>query len=114
MEVVKAGSGKGKKGHAETAIDYIRELYAIEKKGREKTLTREQLVELREEKSKPIVKELEAFLNRLSGQTPPKGLLGESGEVYAEKLAFAGFGILNRGISHRIIMRLKTPSGRSW
>jgi transposase len=78
MEVVKAGSGKGKKGHAETAIDYIRELYAIEKKGREKTLTQEQLVELREEKSKPILKELEAFLNRLSGQTPPKGLLGKA------------------------------------
>ena len=30
------------------------------------------------EKSKPILKELEAFLNRLSGQTPPKGLLGKA------------------------------------
>ena len=78
MEVVKAGSGKGKKGHAETAIDYIRKLYAIEKKGREKTLTQEQLVELRKEKSKPILKEFENWLNALSGQTPPRGLLGKA------------------------------------
>jgi transposase len=78
MEVVKAGSGKGKKGHAETAIDYIRKMYAIEKTARKEQLTPEKIVELRKEKSKPILKELEAFLNRLSGQTPPKGLLGKA------------------------------------
>lgn len=31
MGVIKAGSGKGKKGHAETALEYIRKIYAIEK-----------------------------------------------------------------------------------
>ena len=78
MEVVKAGSGKGKKGHAETAIDYIRKLYAFEKTARKELLTLEKIVELRKEKSKPILEEFKAFLNGLSGQTPPKGLLGKA------------------------------------
>ena len=55
-----------------------KEIYAIEKMGREKKFTRKQLVELREEKSKPILEEFKDFLNRLSGQTPPKGLLGKA------------------------------------
>ena len=78
IEVMKAGSGKGKKGHAETAIDYIRKLYAVEKKGREKKLSPEELVDLRKEESKSILEEFKNFLNLLSGQTPPKGLLGKA------------------------------------
>lgn len=78
MEVVKAGSGKGKKGHAETAIEYISRLYAIEKKAHKDELTPEQVVTLRQEKSKPILEEFEVWLNNLSGKTPPKGLLGKA------------------------------------
>jgi transposase len=78
MEVVKAGSGKGKKGHAETALEHIRKLYAVEKIARKDQLTPDQIVELRQEKSKPVLEELEKWLNALSGQTPPKGLLGKA------------------------------------
>jgi len=78
MEVVKAASGKGKKGHAETALEHIRKLYAVEKKARKDQLTPDQIVELRQEKSKPVLEELEKCLNDLSGQTPPKGLLGKA------------------------------------
>lgn len=78
MEVVKAGSGKGKKGHAETALEYIGKLYAIEKSARKDELETEQIVALRQEKSKPILEEFKALLNTLSGKTPPKGLLGKA------------------------------------
>jgi transposase len=78
MEVVKAGSGKGKKGHAETALKHIRKLYAVEKIARKDQMTPDQIVELRQEKSKPVLEELEKWLNALSGQTPPKGLLGKA------------------------------------
>lgn len=78
MEVVKAGSGKGKKGHAETALEHIRKLYAVEKIARKDQLTPDQIVKLRQEKSKPVLEEFKNWLNALSGQTPPKGLLGKA------------------------------------
>jgi len=78
MDVIKAGSGKGKKGHAETALEYIRKLYAVEKNARKDQLTPDQIVALRQEKSKPILEKFEAWLNTLSGKTPPKGLLGKA------------------------------------
>jgi len=76
-EVVKA-SGKGKKGHAQKVLDYIGRLYAIEKSGRKNDFTPDQMVELRQEQSAPILEELYDYLNWLSGQTPPKGLLGKA------------------------------------
>ena len=77
MEVVKA-AGKGKTGHAQTVLDYIGRLYAIEKFGRKSDFTPEQMVALRQERSAPIIEELYDYLNGLSGQTPPKGLLGKA------------------------------------
>ena len=41
-------------------------------------MTPDQIVELRQEKSKPVLEELAKWLNALSGQTPPKGLLGKA------------------------------------
>jgi transposase len=78
MEVVKACSGKGKKGHAETVLEYIQRLYAVEKEARKGGLTSDQIVTLREEKSKPVLEDLRVRLNALSSQTPPKGLLGKA------------------------------------
>ena len=77
MEVIKA-AGKGKTGHAKTVLDTIGRLYAIEKFGRKSDFTPEQMVELRRERSLPILDELYENLNWLSGQTPPKGLLGKA------------------------------------
>jgi len=78
VKVVKAGSGKGKAGHAETILEEIGKLYAIEKKARKDGLTPDEIVALRQEKSKPILDALKVSLNTLSGQTPPKGLLGKA------------------------------------
>ena len=77
VEVVKAGSG-GKKGHAETALEYIGQLYGIEKMARKNQLMLDQIVELRQEKSKPILEDFRIWLMTLSSQTPPKGLLGKA------------------------------------
>jgi transposase len=61
-----------------TALSYIGKLYAIEAKAREEALTPEQIYQLRQEKSKPILEQLKAFLTQLYPQTPPKGLLGKA------------------------------------
>jgi transposase len=76
-EVIKA-AGKGKKGHAQKVLDLIGSLYAIEKSGRKNQYSPEQMVELRREKSLPVLEELYDYLSWLSGQTPPKGLLGKA------------------------------------
>ncbi len=78
MEVIKASSGKGKKGHAQAALEYIQKLYGIEKSARKDQLTPDQIVELRLEKSKPILDDFKDWLNALSSKTPPKGLLGKA------------------------------------
>ena len=78
MDVVKAGSGKGKKGHAQKVLDDISQLYGIEKSGRKNDFTPEQMVEWRRERSAPILAQLYDYLNTLSEQTPPKGLLGKA------------------------------------
>ncbi len=78
VKVVKAASGKGKKGHAEIAIEYIQEIYAVEKSARKDQLTPDQIVALRQEKSKPVLEKFKVWLNALAGKTPPKGLLGKA------------------------------------
>jgi len=78
VEVVKAGSAPGKKGHAETALEIIGQLYGIEKMARKDQLTPDQIVALRQEKSKPILVGFHAWLMALSSRTPPKGLLGKA------------------------------------
>ena len=78
IDVVNAGSGKGKKGHAQHVLDCIGQLYGIERSGRKQSFTPEQMVELRREKSAPILEQLYDYLTALSGQTPPKGLLGRA------------------------------------
>ena len=71
VEVVKAGSGTGKKGHADTAIGYIGNLYAVEKSARENKLDVDEIVALRREKSAPVLAEFKIWLEALSSQTPP-------------------------------------------
>jgi len=78
VKVIKAGSGKGKKGHAEIAIEYIQKIYAVEKSARKEQLTTDQIVALRQEKSKPILEEFKGWLNAPAGKTPPKGLSGKA------------------------------------
>jgi transposase len=78
VEVTKAASGEGKKGHADIALEYIRKLYAVEKSAREQKLKADQIVAVRREHSAPVLAELKIWLESLAGQTPPKGLLGKA------------------------------------
>ena len=82
VEVVKA-SGKrksiqGRTGNAEKAIDYIRRLYAIEKRASEKELDYKGIYEDRQRYAKPILDEFKGWLDEISYRTPPKGLLGKA------------------------------------
>jgi transposase len=78
VEVVKAASGQGKKGHADTALEYIGRLYAVEKSAKHNNLNADQIVALRAENSMPVLLEFKTWLEALANQTPPKGLLGKA------------------------------------
>jgi transposase len=82
MDVLKAKGKyqkkKAKSGHADQALGFIRQLYAIENQATEESLTREQRTANRQEKSKPLTEEFHRWLQDLKPQTPPKGLLGKA------------------------------------
>jgi transposase len=65
-------------GKAGKALEYIRELYAIEKDAREEGLGPDQLREERQQKSKPILKKFKEWLAATGPQIPPKSLLGKA------------------------------------
>ncbi|MFH2044119.1 MAG: IS66 family transposase [Pseudomonadota bacterium] len=81
-EVIKARQKnknlKQKTGSAEVAINFISKLYAIEKHAKTNNLSFEQIYDLRQEKSKPILNDFKKWLDQRISQTPPKGLLGQA------------------------------------
>ncbi|HEB70647.1 MAG TPA: hypothetical protein ENI88_13675 [Desulfobulbus sp.] len=60
------------------ALTYIRKLYAIEKKIRNGGYSPEQIYEIRQAKSKPVLDDFEKWLKKKRKQTLPKGLLGKA------------------------------------
>jgi transposase len=82
VEVLKAKGDyqkkKAKTGHAEEAIDFIRQLYAIEQQADKEELSDLERVARRDEKSKPVLEKFHKWLKKLSLKTPPKGLLGKA------------------------------------
>lgn len=77
VEAQKANSGKNKKaGKADVAISLIQKLYSVEKFGAD--LSPESRLALRQEKSKPILEKIRAWLDRALGGALPKGLLGKA------------------------------------
>ena len=82
VDVVKASgqrkSVKSRTGAAEDAIEYIGKLYAIEKEAKERKLDPKETFDLRQEKSKPVLDELNTWLNTRYPQTSPQGLLGKA------------------------------------
>ena len=79
---VRAVEARGKKsnktGSAEVALDYIRKLYALEKAANRQELSASQRYEFRKDKAEGILEEFKAWLDKLKGMTPPKGLLGKA------------------------------------
>ena len=78
IEVIKAKSNPKKKGHAEEALDYIAQLYAVEKQAAANEFSSDQLYQLRQDAAKPILNDFKSWLLRMSSLTPPKGLLGKA------------------------------------
>jgi transposase len=72
------GKNKGSKGLAHEALDYIGELYRIEKYAREKELSFDQIRNLRQEKAKPILDRFKTWLDVHRPLVPPKSLLGKA------------------------------------
>jgi len=75
VEITKVAA---KKGIAFGAVKLIAELYKIEKKANGENLSFEEIRELRQKESKPILEELKKFLLEHQDAVPPKGLLGKA------------------------------------
>jgi transposase len=71
------GSGKGNQtGSVDVALNYIRQIYAVEKEGRQNEYSPEQMSALRQEKTKPVLADFRKWLEKKLLQVVPKSLLG--------------------------------------
>lgn len=79
-EARKAQSAPNSSSHARIALDFIRELYLIERPlwDREHPITPEHRVRVRGELSKPILERFHAWLEVLAPQVLPQSLLGKA------------------------------------
>jgi transposase len=66
------------KGLADEALDFIGELYQVEKYARVNGLSYDQILELRDEKARPILERFKTWLDTHHPQVPPKSLLGKA------------------------------------
>jgi transposase len=66
------------KSLADEALNYIGNLYRIEKEAQRRELDAVQIYQLRQEKSKPLLDEFKGWLEANKPLTPPKGLLGQA------------------------------------
>jgi transposase len=78
MDVVKAQGKNRKAGSADVALSYIKKLYMLEREARKQSYSIEQIHQMRQEKSRPIMDNFLKWLQKKSGTTPPKGLLGKA------------------------------------
>ncbi len=73
------GRGKTKKaGSTDVALNYIRQIYAIEKEAAKQGLADEDLLALRRKKARPILEDFFLWLSKKSSQVTPKSLLGSA------------------------------------
>jgi len=66
------------KSLADEALDYIGNLYKIEKEAQRREMDAVQIYQLRQEKAKPILDKFKDWLKAKQPLTPPKGLLGQA------------------------------------
>jgi transposase len=66
------------KSLADEALDYIGQLYLVEKEAKRRELDAAQIYQLRQEKSKPVLDKFKVWLEANQPLTPPKGLLGQA------------------------------------
>jgi len=72
----KIRNSKNPKGLADEALEFIEELYRLEKKAREEKLKPEQIGELRQSQTVPVLNQLKLWLDEKYPIVPPKSLLG--------------------------------------
>jgi len=77
-DVIKAQGKNRKSRSADVALNYIKNLYRLEKEARLAKFTPQEIFDLRQEKAKPILDDFYKWLSKKSLQTPPKGLLGKA------------------------------------
>ena len=66
------------KGLADEALDYIGDLYQIEKEAKRLQLDAVRICRLRQEKAKPLLEKFKQWLDAKQPLTPPKSLLGQA------------------------------------
>ena len=66
------------KGLADEALDYIGDLYQIEKEAKRLQLDLARIYQLRQEKAKPLLEKFKQWLDAKQPLTPPKSLLGQA------------------------------------
>jgi transposase len=71
-------AAKNKPGSPEVALEYIGQLYKIEKIARQKGLPPDEIVSVRRQQVLPVLTEFKAWMDKRLGQTSPKGLLGQA------------------------------------
>lgn len=69
---------KGKPGSAEVALDFIGQLYRIEKASRATGLLPPEIQSFRKERAEPVLEKFRDWLQKRAPQTPPRGLLGKA------------------------------------
>jgi len=66
------------KGLADEALDYIGDLYQIEKEAKRRELEATGIYQLRQEKAKPLLEKFKKWLDTKQPLAPPKSLLGQA------------------------------------
>ena len=78
-DVIKAKvKGDKKKGYTDEALEYIRQIYAIESEADIKELTAMERYQLRQKKSVPLLIQFRKWLDDISPKAPPQSLLGKA------------------------------------
>jgi transposase len=72
------GKAAKKTGSAEVALNYIQQLYAIEKVARQQGLSATEHYAFRKDQAERVLAEFKAWLDKRLTLTPPKGLLGKA------------------------------------
>ena len=72
------GGKPAPRGLADEALDFISNLYAIEKRAKNQELSHEEIYRLRQQEAKPILDQFKLWLDANQPLTPPKGLLGKA------------------------------------
>ena len=69
---------KGKRGKADKALNFITQLYAVEKQAKAQEASPQQRLALRKENSAPVIEKFHVWLQQSIAQVPPKGTLGKA------------------------------------